>query len=192
MKEEEIPDYNIFMMCPQINRHALSELHPDYYFRNCREDELDIWKAFPFDSVSVPVEYEGLMNQIISDSYSKNMDIFFKNTIFACDKKDQPIATCSHWKAYGKINTIHWLKTLKAHAVKGIYRAILSAVMKQFSVHDYPIYLHTQPRSFGVISGNLFRTTHADHDLAGIYARLGSSDSHRSDLRKGRHSCLTQ
>jgi RimJ/RimL family protein N-acetyltransferase len=151
MKEEEIPDYNLFMMCPQVNRHALSELHADYYFRNCRENELDLWKAFPFDSASVPIEYEGFMNQIINDSYSKNMDTFFHNTIFACDKEDKPVATCSYWKAYRKINTIHWLKTLKSYEGKGIGRAILSATMKQFDVHDYPIYLHTQPGSFRAI-----------------------------------------
>ena len=151
MKEEEIPDYNIFMMCPQLNKGALSELHPDYHFRNCREDELEIWKAFPFDSDRVPVEYEGFMNQIISDSYSQNMDLFFQNTIFACDKEDKPVATCSHWKAYGKINTIHWFKTLKAYEGKGIGRAILSAIMKQFDAREYPIYLHTQPGSFRAI-----------------------------------------
>lgn len=151
MREEEIPDYNIFMMCPQINRRALSELHPDYYFRNCREDELDIWKAFPFDSISVPIEYEGLMNQIIQDTYSKNMDTFFKNTIFACNKEDKPVATCSHWKAYGKINTIHWLKTQKEYEGQGIGRAILSTIMNQFDAYDYPIYLHTQPGSFRAI-----------------------------------------
>jgi ribosomal protein S18 acetylase RimI-like enzyme len=151
MKEEEIPEYNIFMMCAQVNRHALSELHADYYFRNCREDEFDLWKAFPFDSATVPIEYEDFMNQIIHDSYSKKMDTFFQNTIFTCDKDDKPVATCSHWKAYGKINTIHWLKTLKEYEGQGIGRAILSAIMKQFDVHDYPIYLHTQPGSFRAI-----------------------------------------
>ena len=126
MTEEEIPDYNIFMMCEQLNESVLTELNTDYYFRNCRPDELEIWKAFPFDSDIVPVEYEDFMNQIIKDSYSENMDAFFQNTIFVCDKNDKPVATCSHWKAYRKINTIHWLKTIKAYEGKGIGRAVLS------------------------------------------------------------------
>jgi GNAT superfamily N-acetyltransferase len=151
MKEEEIPDYNIFMMCERIHEHALTQLHADYSFRNCRPDELELWKGFPFDSDTVPAEYEDFMDQIIKDSYSGNMDTFFQNTLFVCNREGEPIATCSHWKAYGKINTIHWLKTRKAYEGKGIGRALLSAIMRRFDRNDYPIYLHTQPGSFRAI-----------------------------------------
>lgn len=151
MKEEEIPDYNIFMMCERLNQQALTDLNTDYYFRNCRPDELNLWKAFPFDSDTVPLEYEDFMNQIINDSYSGNMDTFFQNTLFVCNTEGTPVATCSHWKAYGKINTIHWLKTRKAYEGKGIGRAVLSAIMRRFTSDDYPIYLHTQPGSFRAI-----------------------------------------
>jgi RimJ/RimL family protein N-acetyltransferase len=91
------------------------------------------------------------MNQIISDTYSGDMDTFFQNTLFVCKKEGRPVATCSHWKAYGKINTIHWFKTLKAHEGKGIGRAVLSEIMRRFDNADYPIYLHTQPGSFRAI-----------------------------------------
>jgi GNAT superfamily N-acetyltransferase len=151
MKEEDIPDFNIFMMCERINQNALTDLNPDYYFRNCRPEELELWKAFPFDSDTVPAEYEDFMNQIINDSYSREMDTFFQNTLFVCNNEGEPVATCSHWKAYGKINTIHWLKTRKAYEGKGIGRALLSAIMKRFDSKDYPIYLHTQPGSFRAI-----------------------------------------
>jgi GNAT superfamily N-acetyltransferase len=151
MTEEEIPDYNVFMMCDKLNENALTELSNAYYFRNCRPDELEIWKAFPFDSDTVPTEYEGFMNQIIKDSYSENMDVFFQNTLFVCNKEDKPVATCSYWKAYGKINSIHWLKTMKAYEGKGIGRALLSAIMRRFDSTDYPIYIHTQPGSFRAI-----------------------------------------
>src|SRR5574339_189721 len=113
MKEDEIPDYNIFMMCERINTNALTDIHTDFTFRNCRPDELERWKAFPFDSDTLPAEYEDFMNQIIRDTYSRDMDTFFKNTLFVCTQEGRPVATCSSWKAYGKINTIHWLKTLK-------------------------------------------------------------------------------
>jgi GNAT superfamily N-acetyltransferase len=151
MREEEIPDYNIFMMCEELNKSALTNLDPDYYFRNCRHDELELWKAFPFDSDTVPVEYENFMNQIITDSYSGKMETFFQNTLFVCNKEGKPVATCSYWKAYGKINTIHWLKTRKAYEGKGIGRALLSAIMRRFDREDYPIYIHTQPGSFRAI-----------------------------------------
>lgn len=151
MTEEEIPDYNIFMMCEQINKCALSELKSAYHFRNCRPDELEIWKAFPFDNESVPAEHEDFMNQIINDSYGSDMETFYKNTIFVCNEDNKPIATCSHWKAYGKFNSIHWLKTIKEYEGQGFGRAILSEIMKKFASSDYPIYLHTQPGSYRAI-----------------------------------------
>jgi GNAT superfamily N-acetyltransferase len=151
MKEEEIPDYNIFMMCEQLNENALTLLNFDYYFRNCRPNELEVWKAFPFDSESVPAEYEDFMNQIIIDSYGESMDTFFQNTIFVCNKDDKPVATCTHWKAYGKFHSVHWLKTLKDYEGLGLGRAILSKIMKEFTLKDYPIYIHTQPGSFRAI-----------------------------------------
>jgi GNAT superfamily N-acetyltransferase len=151
MTEEEIPEYNIFMMCERLNDNALTELKNDFYFRNCRPDELELWKAFPFDSERVPSEYEDFMNQIIKDSYSGMMDTFFRNTLFACTNEGKPIATCSYWKAYGKINSIHWLKTIKAYEGRGIGRAILSEILRRFDSTDYPIYIHTQPGSFRAI-----------------------------------------
>lgn len=151
MKEEEIPDYNLFMMCEKENETAFSKLHTDYHFRMCRPEEIELWKAFPFDSEKVPAEYEAFMSEFVKDVYGKNMDLFFRNTIFICDKKDRPVATCSRWKAYGKINSIHWLKTLKSYEGKGLGRAVLSEVMKQFNKEDYPIYIHTQPGSFKAV-----------------------------------------
>lgn len=151
MKEEEIPDYHLFMMCPQLEKTAMRELDGDFYFRNCRPDELEIWKAFPFDSEVVPEEYKDFMDQIIKDSYSREMDTFFKSTLFVCDQHDSPVATCSHWKAYGLFHSIHWLKTLKSHEGKGIGRALVSEIMKQFAKEDYPIFIHTQPGSFRAI-----------------------------------------
>ena len=151
MKEEEIPDYNIFMMCERLNEKALADLSAGYYFRNCRPDELELWKAFPFDSDTVPIEYEDMMNQFIHDTYRGDMETFFQNTLFVCNEQGIPVATCSYWKAYGKLNTIHWLKTLKAHEGKGIGRAVLSAIMRRFESDDYPVYLHTQPGSFRAI-----------------------------------------
>ncbi|SFB96535.1 Acetyltransferase (GNAT) family protein [Parapedobacter composti] len=151
MTENEIPDYNIFMMCDQLNGHALTQLPDNYYIRSCRPEELEIWKAFPFDKDTVPTEYEDFMNQYIAVTYSHDMDTFFQNTLFVCDQEDRPSATCSHWKAYGKLNTIQWLKVRRAYEGKGLGRAVLSVIMKRFSADDYPIFLHTQPGSFRAI-----------------------------------------
>ena len=50
MKEEEIPDYNIFMMCERVNPHALTDLNTDYYFRNCLKEFMPK-KDFDYDSL---------------------------------------------------------------------------------------------------------------------------------------------
>ncbi len=55
------------------------------------------------------------------------------------------------WRAYRQINTIHWLKTLKGYEGLGIGRALLSFLMKDLQVCDFPVYLHTQPASFRAI-----------------------------------------
>jgi ribosomal protein S18 acetylase RimI-like enzyme len=151
MTEEEIPDLNIFMMCQQLQTKALSHLKPEYYFRNIRPHELGIWKSFPFDSPELALEYEGFMSQYFEETYGKQPDLFFKNTFFACNQKDEPLATCSSWKAYGKFNTIQWFKILKTQEGIGIGRALFSLIMRSFEAADYPIYLHTQPGSFRAI-----------------------------------------
>ncbi len=151
MTEDEIPDYNIFMMCEQLNENALTRLNKDYYVRNCKPNELHIWKRFPFDNIDLAREYDEFMTQYFIETYGKNEDLFFKNTLFVCDKNDTPIATCSTWKAYEKFYTIQWFKTLKSHEGKGIGRALFSLIMKRLNKSDYPIFLHTQPSSFHAI-----------------------------------------
>ena len=151
MTEEEIPDYHIFMMCEQLNENARTALSPDYYFRNCQPSELEMWKALPFDSDTVPSAYQNDMDDFVKNTYGRDMQTFLKNTLFVCNQKDQPIATCSYWKAYGKFNTIHWFKTIKAYEGKGVGRALLSETMSRFDRKDYPIYIHTQPGSFRAI-----------------------------------------
>ena len=139
------------MMCEKLDTNALMKLNREYYFRSCRRIELQIWKAFPFDTEKVPTKYEAFMNQYIYETYGDNLDLFFDKTLFVCNQQDKPIATCSAWKAYGKFNTIQWFKTLKAYEGKGIGRALLSRVMQQFEAKDYPVFLHTQPGSFKAI-----------------------------------------
>jgi len=154
---QEIPDKNIFMMCEKLNESAISELPAGYHIRTCRKDELDIWKAFHFDTIEEFKENEAFMTQYFSDVYAKNEDLFYQKCVFICDESfitdgtATPIATCFIWKSYGSINTIHWLKTLKGYEGKGLGRALLSVLMKNLPSEEYPIYLHTQPASYRAI-----------------------------------------
>jgi ribosomal protein S18 acetylase RimI-like enzyme len=151
MKEEEIPDKNIFMMCEALNRDALSELSASYFIRSCRPDELNIWKAMPFDDDNLAKEYEGFMSDYFTTTYGEKEELFFARTLFVCDLQDKPIATCLIWKAYNEFNTIQWFKVLKEYEGQGIGRALLSIIMQELEMHDYPVYLHTQPFSFRAI-----------------------------------------
>jgi ribosomal protein S18 acetylase RimI-like enzyme len=149
--KEEIPDKNIFMMCEALNHHALAELPASYFIRSCRPDELDIWKAMPFDDANLAKEYEGFMSDYFTTTYGGKEELFFAKTLFVCDLQDNPIATCLPWKAYDEFNTIHWFKVLKEYEGQGIGRALLSIIMQELEVRDYPVFLHTQPSSFRAI-----------------------------------------
>lgn len=139
------------MMCELLNHHALTGLPVGYSLRNCRYDELGIWKTMPFDRPDLAQEYDRFMSDYFTIVYGGKEEIFFARTLFVCDKQDKPIATCSSWKAYDEFNTVQWFKVLKKHEGKGIGRALLSIVMQQLDKGDYPIYLHTQPSSFRAI-----------------------------------------
>lgn len=151
MKEVEIPDKNIFMMCAALNFDALSELPAGYSVRTCRPDELDIWKAMPFDDPAEAKEFDGFMTDFFITTYGGKEEMFFAKTLFVCDKDDRPVATCLLWKAYGEFNTIHWFKVLREYEGRGIGRALLSIIMRNLESSDYPVYLHTQPGSFRAI-----------------------------------------
>lgn len=151
MKEEEIPDKNIFMMCETLNRDAITELPASYSIRSCRPDELGIWKTMPFDDDDLAKEYEEYMSDYFTTTYGGKEELFFAKTLFVCNRQDQPIATCLNWQAYDEFNTIQWFKVLKEYEGQGIGRALLSIVMQKLEMRDYPVYLHTQPSSFRAI-----------------------------------------
>lgn len=120
MREEEIPDLNVFMMCEALNYDALSEMPAGYSVRNCRPDELAIWKAMPFDSPESAKEFDGFMTGFFNATYGGKEELFFARTLFVCDSEDKPLATCFVWKAYNEFNTVHWFKVLKEYEGKGI------------------------------------------------------------------------
>jgi ribosomal protein S18 acetylase RimI-like enzyme len=175
MKEAEIPDKNIFMMCSALNLNALTKLPANYTIRSCRPDELGIWKTMPFNDANLAKEYDGFMSDYFTTTYAGKAELFFSKTLFVCDWQDKPIATCLIWKAYGEFNTIQWFKVLKEYEGQGIGRALLSIVMQELAMRDYPIYLHTQPSSFraiklysdfgfSLLSGDRFGTRSNDLD----------------------------
>ena len=148
---EEIPDKNIFMMCKTLNKAALVTMPIGFYIRNCRPNELGIWREMPFDNLEEAKEYEGFMKDFFETTYGGKEDLFFQNTLFVCDESGEPIGTCLLWKSYKEFNTIHWLKIKKGYEGLGIGRALLSIILKGLKEEDYPVYLHTQPGSYRAI-----------------------------------------
>jgi GNAT superfamily N-acetyltransferase len=151
LPEQDIPDKNIFMMCDLLNRSALRELPDPFYVRNCRKDELDIWKAMPFDDPLEAEAYHQFMTEFFATVYESKEYLFYEKCLFVCDENYKPIGTAFIWKAYDAFNTVHWLKVLKGYEDKVIGRALLSIIMKELKEEDYPVYLHTQPGSYRAI-----------------------------------------
>lgn len=152
MLEKDIPDLNIFMMCDHLDQGALIDIPKGFYIRSCKPNELDIWKAFPFDNDEDKKTYYNYMTEYFNNVYLERKDEFYHKCLFLCeDKTNKPVATCFIWKAYNKINTIHWFKTIKQYEGKGLGRALLSYIMNSLDESDYPVFLHTQPGSFRAI-----------------------------------------
>ena len=148
---QNIEDLNIFMMCPQLNRGALTELPKGFYVRNCTPEDLDFWMAMHFDNPEDAVAYRSFMQSFFRDCYGGKEDLFFANTLMVCNKKEEVVGTCGLWKAYGQFNSIHWFKVIKSYEGQGIGRALLSEIMKDLPSSIFPIYLHTQAGSYRAI-----------------------------------------
>ena len=140
---EQILDMNLFMMCKKLNKKALCDMPSGFHVRTCQKNELDIWKAMPFDQPELAKQNYDYMTKYYNSVYAKNEDLFFQKCLFVCNKENEPIGTCFAWKAYDKITTIHWFKVLKNYEGKGIGRALLSIVMKSLNNDEFPVFLHT-------------------------------------------------
>ncbi|MBQ7930502.1 MAG: GNAT family N-acetyltransferase [Clostridia bacterium] len=148
---ENLAGGNLFMMCPQLNEDALRELPEGYHIRNCRKEELDLWKTIHFDNPSDAEEQFPYMTEYFRKVYEPAGSEFWKRCVFLCDADDVPVGTCFAWKAYGCITTIHWYKIRKDCEGRGLGRVLLSQVMRSIPPEDYPVYLHTHPGCFRAI-----------------------------------------
>lgn len=143
----QIPHLHLFMMCASPNKQAFRDVPAGYHIRTCKPSELDTWKTL---SVEDPAYFD-FMTDYFNHVYAHKADTFFASCLFACDQNDMPVGSCFVWKAYDKINTIHWFRVLPAHEGKGIGRALLSHAMKDLKDDEYPVYIHTHPTGFKAI-----------------------------------------
>ncbi len=144
-------DLNLFMMCEEPDPSAFSRLPAGYHVRTCREDEVEIWKAFPFDDPADAETYSGMMEGYLRDVYAPKGKQFFDACLFMCNDQDYPIATGFLWRTMDAFTTLHWLKVRKSEEGKGLGRALLTRMIEGLPSDQFPIYLHTQPGSYRAI-----------------------------------------
>lgn len=145
--ETPVEEKDLFMICRSLNRAALSGLPHGYHIRPLRRDELELWKAMPFDAAADLPANLAYMTRYFENVYGAKEDLFFQRCLFLCDQEDRPLGTCFAWEAYGCVTTIHWFKILPDYEGAGLGRALLSAVMREIPAARYPVYLHTHPGS---------------------------------------------
>lgn len=152
LKPEDIqmPDGNLFMTCDRIERGAFGAPPRGVELRCCRPDELDLWKAMHFDLPEVAREFRPFMDEYFERVYAPQGGLFFERCRFAC-VDGAPVGTCFVWKAYGRVNTVHWFKVLRAYEGRGIGRALLTDVLGGLGPDELPVCLHTQPSSYRAI-----------------------------------------
>jgi len=152
IKEEDIPDYNIFMMCDKLNTSAFKDVPEGFHIRKLKREELETWMLFPFDTVEGDKsEYLDFMKNYFEQVYNRKSKLFFESCMVICDSQDKPIGTCFVWKSYDKFWTVHWFKVLKNQENNGLGKAILTQVLKTIPKNEFPVYLHTQPGSYRAI-----------------------------------------
>lgn len=138
---------DLFMMCASPVREAASLLPEGFCFDLCREDELAIWMAFPFNTPELAAQYRSMMEDVYSTVYEPQKEEFFRRCLFVRNREGKPVATGFVWHSYGRINTLQWIKTLPEYEGRGIGRALLSKLLLELPEDAYPVYLHTHPES---------------------------------------------
>lgn len=145
-----MPDGNLFMVLSKLNRGALSAPPEGVELRPCRRGELELWKDMHFDSPEAARANRPYMDEFFERVYAPRAELFFERCTMAC-VDGAPVGTCFVWKAYGRVNTVHWFKVLPAFEGRGIGRALLSCVLGALGPDDMPVCLHTQPGSYRAI-----------------------------------------
>ena len=148
---EDIPALNLFMMMRELNRQALRPLPDGYTIRPCHQLDYPAWKDLHVDLPEQAEEYHRVLDSYFELVYAPFGDLFFKRCRLVCDSDGRLVASGFIWKAYGSINTFHWLKVLRSEEGKGIGRGLLSALFRELAPPDYPVYLHTHPSSYRAV-----------------------------------------
>ncbi len=151
MGQQNVADYNLFMMCCAARKEAFAPLPAGFHFDLCRREELEIWMRFPFDTQEEARQYAPYMARYFQNVYAAKEAEFFARCLFVRAANGAPVGTAFLWRAYGRVNTLHWLKVRREYEGRGIGRALLTRLLMPLAPEEYPVYLHTQPSSYRAI-----------------------------------------
>ena len=151
MEQQNISDYNLFMMCRAPREEAFAPLPAGFHFDLCRREELETWMRFPFDTQEEARQYAPFMARYFQNVYAAKEAEFFARCLFVREASGAPVGTAFLWRAYGRVNTLHWLKVRREYEGRGIGRALLTRLLMPLAPEEYPVYLHTQPSSYRAI-----------------------------------------
>jgi len=146
-----IPEKDLFMMCPALNAGAVRPMPEGFAIRNCLKHELDALIDLQADDPLQAPMLRGYLMDCFRGVYAPEGDRFFENCVFAVDRADKPVGTVFIWKAYSRVNTVHWFKVRPALEGMGIGRALLGHVLTALPADGYPVFLHTHPSSYRAI-----------------------------------------
>ena len=115
MEQQNIPDYNLFMMCRAPREEAFAPLPAGFHFDLCRREELETWMRFPFDTQEQARQYAPFMARYFQNVYAAKEAEFFARCLFVREASGAPVGTAFLWRAYGRVNTLHWLKVRREY-----------------------------------------------------------------------------
>ena len=113
------------------------------------------------------------MTRYFQNVYAAKEAEYFARCLFVREASGAPVGTAFLWRAYGRVNTLHWLKVRREYEGRGIGRALLTRLLMPLAPEEYPVYLHTQPSSYRAIK------LYTDFGFALLTdARIGPRENH--------------
>lgn len=135
---------NLFMLCEKPSS-AFRPIPAPFTIRPCRADEIALWTQICTETEEdIPCAQE-----YIDEVYAPADPLFYRRILFACNENDRPVGACMLWKAFGCMDTVHWLRVLPEYEGRGIGRELLGACL---SKAQGPVMLHTQEYNLRAIA----------------------------------------
>lgn len=157
MIDRSLPYYPILMVKKDMNTYPDCPLSPGYEFDfYSPETGRDDWIHVQY--LSGQIEEEKGIGELFDSEFMTRPELLETQMLFVRDKATkEPVATAALWfgDPFGREQMrIHWVATHSNHQGKGLCRAMLSKLMKQYHALNMQgdVYLLSQTFSYAAIS----------------------------------------